>query len=146
MAFRFTLEAVLRYRRSLEDREQMRLQLLLSRRVALQEEWQRALAARRQAQTTLHQDLLQALTPAIEVQFWMAGLRGLESREELLRFQLQQLQAEVALQMTHYQQARRRREVLESLRTAQLSDYRLQQQRREQARLDEMYLLRHGRS
>ena len=39
MAFRFTLEAVLRYRQSLEEAKKMRLQALLARRAALQQNW-----------------------------------------------------------------------------------------------------------
>ena len=45
-------------------------------------------------------------------------------------------------QRSLFQQQRRNREVLETLRDTQLRDYRLVQQRREQARLDEMHLLR----
>ena len=69
----------------------------------------------------------------------------MENRQTRLQSQLQQLQKEIAQQMACYQQERRKREVLESLRDAQLRDYRLTQQRREQARLDEMHLLRRGR-
>ncbi|MGB8885538.1 MAG: hypothetical protein WCC87_02395 [Candidatus Korobacteraceae bacterium] len=141
MAFRFTLEAVLRYRRSLEDREQMRLQPLLARRAALQQERQRAREARLRLQTALHQGLERAPVPAIEIQFSGVCLRGLEGGEALLQSQLQQLQSEITQQTARYQQERRKREVLESLRDGQLRDYRLRQQRREQALRDEMYLL-----
>ena len=46
---------------------------------------------------------------------------------------MQQLQAEIAQQTARYRQEQRKREMLESLREAQLSDYRLNQQRRQQA-------------
>ena len=145
MPFRFTLEAVLGYRRSLEDREKMRLQPLLARRAAGQEELQRVRDAQRHLQTALHQELQRAPTPAIAVQFSVACLDSMENRQTRLQSQLQQLQKEIAQQMACYQQERCKREVLESLRDAQLRDYRLTQQRREQARLDEMHLLRRGR-
>jgi flagellar biosynthesis chaperone FliJ len=69
----------------------------------------------------------------------------MEARETLLQSRLGQMQVEIDQQTARYRQERRKREVLESLRDTQLRDYRLQQQRREQARLDEMYLLRRGR-
>jgi flagellar export protein FliJ len=145
MAFRFSLEAVLRYRRSLEDGEKMRLQTLLVRRTALQAELQRARDAYLQLQTTLNQELQRAPVAAIEIQFSMACRRGMEGRELLLQSQLQQLQTEISQQTARYRQEQRKREVLESLREAQLGDYRLNQQRRQQAVLDELYLLRRGR-
>jgi flagellar export protein FliJ len=145
MAFHFTLEAVLRYRRGLEDREQLRLQPLLFARAALQAELQRAQQAHRQLQTVLHDGLQRGLTPAIEIHLSFQCIRGMESRETLLQSRLQQMQVEIDQQTERYRQERRKREVLESLRDTQLRDYRQQQQRREQARLDEMYLLRRGR-
>jgi len=145
MPFRFTLESVLRYRRCLEDREKMRLHPLLAKCVALQQELQRVCDGRKQWQTALHQDMQRAPAPAIEVQLSMACLRGMESREALLQSQLHQLQTEITQQTARYQQERRKREVLESLRDIQLGEYSLQQQRREQARLDELHLLRRGR-
>jgi flagellar export protein FliJ len=96
-------------------------------------------------QTALHEELQRAPTPAIEIQFSLVCLHGMEARETLLQSRLGQMQVEIDQQTARYRQERRKREVLESLRDTQLRDYRLQQQRREQARLDEMYLLRRGR-
>jgi flagellar export protein FliJ len=145
MAFRFSLEAVLRYRRSLEDGEKMRLQALLARRAALQAELERVRHAYLQLQTALNQELQRAPVPAIEIQFSVAGLRSSQRREAGLQSQMQQLQAEITQQTARYRQEQRKREMLESLREAQLSDYRLNQQRRQQALLDELFLLRRGR-
>ena len=145
MAFRFTLEAVLRYRRSLEDREQTRLQALLVRRAGLQAQLQRNRQAQMQLQQELHQELQGAPRLAREIHLSVAGLRAVEQREVFLQSQMQPLQAEIAAQTARYRQERRKRELLESLRDTQLGDYRRQQQRRQQAMLDELYLLRRGR-
>ena len=145
MAFRFTLEAVLRYRRSLEDREQTRLQALLVRRAGFLGQLQRNRQAQLQLQHELHQELQAAPRLARELHLSVAGLRAVEQREVFLQSQMQPLQAELAAQTARYRQERRKRELLESLRDTQLGDYRRQQQRRQQAMLDELYLLRRGR-
>ena len=146
MAFQFTLEAVRRFRQSVEDREaDASLGLCwLCRTGCIAGGMCNAPspAAADRLQTALHQGLQQAPHPwPSRVQCWTAGcLRGLASRQALLRSQLQQLHAEVARQTTHSISRRgARREVLESsARPRSFSDYRLTQQRqREQARLDE---------
>lgn len=142
MAFHFTLEAVLRLRQSLEDRELLLLQSLLTRRAALLSEVEQL----RQSSLNLEQKTKQAMllrpTPAVEIHFAMAQLQGLDRRQQLLREQLRQLESAIVEQRLRYQQQRRNREALEALREAQLRDYRLTQRRREQAQLDELHLLR----
>jgi len=141
MAFHFTLDAVLRLRQSLEDRELLRLQALLARRATLLKELgeSRQLSVRVQEETS--QGMLKP-TPAVEIHFATARLQALEQQQQLLRRQLSELEATIAEQRSRYQQQRRNREVLEALREGQLRDYRLQQRRREQAQLDELHLLR----
>ena len=142
MAFHFTLEAVLRSRQSLEDRELLRLQSLLARRMALVNEREQLQQATLNLQQETNLALQQQPTPAVEIQFAMARLHALEQRQQLIEEQLHQLQSAIAEQRSLFQQQRRNREVLETLRDTQWRDYRLVQQRREQARLDEMHLLR----
>ena len=142
MAFHFTLEPVLRFRQSLEDRELLRLQSLLTRRAALLNEQEQIQQAALDLQQETKRALQQEPTPAVEIHFAMARLHALEQRQQLIEEQLHQLQSAIAEQRSLFQQQRRNREVLETLRDAQLRDYRVMQQRREQARLDEMHLLR----
>jgi flagellar FliJ protein len=142
MAFHFTLEAVLRYRQSLEEREQQRLQALLAARTKLRQEIE-ALGERRLARLQAVEGALEkAPVPAVEIQLVTLQLNGIERQQELLRASLQKLEADIAEQAARYRQARQQREVLESLRQGQWREYRLMQQRREQAALDEMHLLR----
>lgn len=145
MAFHFTLAAVLRYRQSLEEREELRLHGLLVRRATLLQELEQSRGARRQLQTALHHALQQAAIAAAEIQFAMAQLNGLERQLAVLESRRLKLAGEIAQQTARYRQERQKREVLESLREAQWREYRVRQQRREQAMLDELHLLRRGR-
>ena len=142
MAFHFTLEAVLRFRQSLEERELLCLQTLLSRRAALISELEHWRQTGFNLQQETRQAMLRQPTPAVEIHFVMAGLQAFERQQQLLREQLRQLEGEIVEQRSRFQQQRRNREVLETLRDAQLRDYRLTQRRREQAQLDELHLLR----
>jgi flagellar FliJ protein len=142
MAFHFTLEAVLRYRQTLEEREQQRLQSLLAARVTLRQELERMGERRIHLLTALEQSLEQAPMPAVEIELVTAQLNGIERQQEMLRARLGKLEMEIAEQAARYRQARQQREVLESLRERQWRDYRLIQQRGEQAALDELHLLR----
>ncbi len=141
MAFQFTLEAVRRFRQSVEDRERLRLESLLVRRTGLLLELERSRQARLQLQQHLQRGLIGNPTPAAEIHFGVARLDAIASRQKRLQRQLQELQAAVAEQNSRFQQERRKREVLDSLRESQLREYRIRQQRREQAQLDELHLL-----
>ena len=142
MAFHFTLEAVLRFRQSLEDRELLKLQSLLARRAALLNEHEQLRQAALNLQQETNLALQQQPTPAVEIHFATARLNALERRQQPLQGQLHQLETAITEQRSLFQQQRRNREALETLRDTQWRDYRLVQQRREQARLDEMHLLR----
>jgi len=142
MAFHFTLEAVLRYWQSLEDQELLRLQTLLARRGALLSEVEQLRKASLHLQQETKRAMLLQPTPAVEIQFATARVNVLEHQQQLLLRQLDELQAAITEQRSRYQQQRRNREVLESLRNQQWRDYQLTQRRREQARLDELHLLR----
>lgn len=142
MAFHFTLEAVLRFRQSLEDGELLRLQALLARRAALLNQREQMQQAALHLQEETKRALQRQPMPAVEIHFVMARLHALERRQQLLQEQSYELEPAIMEQRSLFQQQRRNREVLETLRDAQLRDYRLVEQRREQARLDEMHLLR----
>jgi len=141
MAFHFTLEAALRFRRSLEEQQRLRLETLVGRRASLLSE----LELLRQSSFRLQQETRHAMlrhpTPAVEIHFATARLEGLQHRQQQLEEQRRELQTTIGEQRRRFQQQRRDREALESLRDEQWHDYRLWQQRREQARLDELHLL-----
>ena len=142
MAFHFTLEAVLRFRQSLEERELQRLQTLLARRAALfcrLEEWHQA---RLSLEERTKEAMLQRPILAVEIHFAMARLHALNLQQQITLSELRQLEVSIAEQRSRFEQQRRNREVLDVLRDVQLRDFRLLQRRREQAQLDELHLLR----
>ena len=146
MAFQFTLEAVRRFRQSLEDREWLRLESLLARRAALVHEIERSQEAGLQLQLHLQHSLIASPTPGAEIHFEVARLDVMAGRQKLLQRQLQELQTAVAEQMSRFQQERQKREVLDALRDSQWREYRVVQRRREQAQLDELHLMGRGRN
>lgn len=145
MAFHFTLGAVLRYRRSLEEREELRLQTLLASRAAVLEELQQAATARRRRRSAIADALHHSGVPAAELHFSTAQLNGIAERQQALRSRLSVLENNISEQTIRYRRERQNREVLESLRERQLRDYRVVEQRRQQLLLDELHRLRAAR-
>jgi flagellar export protein FliJ len=142
MPFQFSLAAVLRYRQNMEEQQRLRLQSLYAAQTRLLHELRQTVAARRQAQRTVWSSLQEAPMPAANVQLCAAACDGLEQRQQQLQLALQRLQAEISAQVERYQQERRHRKVLESLRDLRLHEYRVEQRHREQAATDELFLLR----
>ena len=146
MAFRFTLEPVLRYRQSVEEAEECRLRELLSRVANCRAQIQRLSSEKTSLQHAIADTLEHLPLCAAELQFRAAELHRLEGVTTRLRSQLDQLLSEVARQSERYQAERQKREILESLRDSQLREFSERQRRREQAKLDELHLLRRGRN
>jgi flagellar export protein FliJ len=145
MAFHFTLETILRYRRRLEDHEQLRLKAVLLRRAAILQQQEHLRQARSELQTKLQHVLSQDGLAAAELQFCLIRSRDMQLSEERLNLPLHELQSEIVAQTARYQVERQRREVLESLRDVQLRNYETARARREQSMLDELHLLRRHR-
>ena len=139
--FRFSLESLLRLRRSLEKVEEERLlqanqQVRRQRdRIAHLDDWSRAQRDRRDAG-------LKAGEAAIELHFELACHEQLGLLRKELERQLTTLLESCAQQQKKYASARRNREVLEQLRSRQFERYRVEEVRREQRRTDEQFLLR----
>ena len=142
MSFQFSLAAVLRLRQSLEDRERLRLEGLHARQAALLHELQQNRDTCKRMQASVRRSLQKALTPAGELQFFNTVGESFAGQRRQLQAALQSLRREIATQEKQYAEQRQEREILETLRQARLAEYRIQQQRREQAALDELHLLR----
>lgn len=143
MAFRFTLETVLRYRRCLEERERIRLQALLARRAAGLREAADLNAARHSLKTNLLHSMAGANIAAAELQFGVRQGNGIQQAVQSTELRLRALQTEIGRQAERHEAERRRSEVLQALRDDQQREYQLTRKRREQAMLDELHLLRH---
>jgi len=141
MAFHFTLKGLLRLRQSLERAELQKLQAIVgavaqarAEIAAVEEE----IAGRRRA----FQSLVTVGVAAAEWHFEMAreaSLRALQS--ELLK-KLADLEEKRKQQQARYVQAHRQREILSNLRERQLAAYELEEARRAQQRIDELFLIR----
>ncbi|MGH9499995.1 MAG: flagellar FliJ family protein [Terriglobales bacterium] len=141
MAFRFSLAAVLKYRKNLEQREYLALgrvhQEIAQVELELEQcrEWLSDAAHRRDAAAargiaSVH------LQEAYEREHHMEKqLEGLQVKQQELKVKRQQC-------LKAYELARQKREVLEELRSRQLQVYVLDQSRREQRRVDDMFLSR----
>lgn len=141
MAFQFPLQAVLHFRQGVERQQELRLiaaNLDVARmRRALEDADLRLQEARAQ-----RGQRLQAGTTAAELAFALSceatlGRQRVHLEGELVR--LQRLRDE---QQKIFQQGRRQRETLESVRDLQFHQYERAVARREQRELDEQFLMR----
>ncbi len=141
MPFQFPLETLLRYRRGIAGQTELRLQ----------EAAQRVAALRREIETVgdcarrLENDKLRGLESGLQAsQLHFHNLRRLvlESRRiELERILAQAEEARTDCQ-AEFQRAHRDREAVETLRREGLGRYLQDEARREQRRLDDLFLLR----
>jgi flagellar export protein FliJ len=144
MAFRFTLDAVLKYRKNLEQREYLALGRVHQEIAQVEsqleqcEEWRSDHARRREAEAT-HGIASVHLQDAYEQE------RRLEKQRDELEVKRQELRVKLQQCLKAYELARQKREVLEELRSRQLQAYVLDQSRREQRRVDDMFLSRRKR-
>ncbi|MGA8199820.1 MAG: flagellar FliJ family protein [Candidatus Sulfotelmatobacter sp.] len=141
MPFRFSLQAVLHFRQSMERQQELRLRAA-NQQVARGQHGIEQIELRRGALQSEQSRGLGAGITAAELRF------GLQCEAELLRhrkeleLQLARLQQLRDQQREIFQQARRARETLESVRDQQLKFYKQEAARREQRSLDDLFLLR----
>ena len=145
MAFRFSLSALLRLRSTLERVQEGKLIFLRQEAHLLQASIGRTAAARRDltlehAPNLTGGALSQFLTGA-DYQFLSFQRDQLEWREQQLRQQLLEKLNQAQMQMALFTDARRKRQVLESLRDRKLALYEQEANRKDQRRLDDMFLL-----
>lgn len=141
MAFRFSLESVLRLRVSYERQEQARLERAAQHLYAAKERC----ASLKKEKATLEETFRGAMSRGIDasdLHYYLAAKSGLETAEaEALRA------AEEAWkvwneQRTKFLHARRDREVIASIRLRQHQEYVLEQNRREQQQIDDLFAMR----
>ena len=142
MAFHFSLNGVLRLRESLEKAEMQQLRAIAaavaSSRADLDSLDKNIETARR---WTLDATATRGLTGA-ELHFEVLRESVLQTVRSSLAEKLAALERKRDEQQQRYLQARRQREILSNLYQRQLAAYRLEQSRREQQRIDELFLIR----
>lgn len=144
MSFQFPLAAVLRYRESIEQREQLALEKLQSEiaavTVKLSQIEQECSAAAENRTAKLAQGIR-----AAELQFAYEYHRALQQQLDAFHKLLQELKHKWNQQLACYQLARRNRKTLEKLRDQQLETYSRERAKREQAVVDDIFLSRRRR-
>jgi flagellar export protein FliJ len=144
MAFHFSLESVLRLRKSIEQREYLALEKLQAEvargeaELREAEEWIKA--ASRKTENELAGGI-----PAIHLQRDIEQEASLERQRNAIQAKLRELNKQKVQKLAAYQKARQNRQVLDDLRTRQLNEYTREQAKREQSRLDDLFLARRQR-
>jgi flagellar export protein FliJ len=141
MAFRFSLDAVLRLRRSLERQQELLLREANQQMIAIQLKIDHLDA--QLSQQASQEDLQLASTlSAAELQFLRICRSVLQGQRGGLEKRLAATQAVRDSRMAAFRQVRQQREVLETLRQAQTLVYRQNEARQNQRQLDDLLLLR----
>jgi flagellar export protein FliJ len=142
MAFQFPLETVLRLRRGQERLERLRLETIHSElaqtRATLEDLIEKSLELRRKVQ----RDLANTLSGS-ELQIAASQDETVALTRASLRNRIVELEQRRLAQMHVYTKVRQSRETFEKLRDNKPALYRMEQARREQQILDDLFLTRH---
>ena len=144
MTFRFRLDAVLRFRESVEHTEEAALHRIVQEIAEVELELHqvevRIVGLREQRERDLTRTI-----PAVHLMEIAERELELRKLNDGLRSRLQQLETQRLKQLALYQIARQNREVLKELREQQKHASQLEQGRREQKALDDLFLTRRRR-
>ncbi|HTS10137.1 MAG TPA: flagellar FliJ family protein [Candidatus Eisenbacteria bacterium] len=141
MGFHFAFEALYRLRQSVEHQQELRLraanQQVAKVRHAIEQLTEQA--AQLQVESSEH---LASGTIAAEIRFMLHSINMLVLHQREAEQMLARASSMRDQQENVFRQARRERETLEILREQQLQRYQRTQLRRQQQRLDDLFLLR----
>ncbi len=141
MAFRFTLDAVLRFRESVEHSEESTLLRIVQRIVAAEHELGQVETEQARIRESRERDLALKL-PGVHLADIALRELELKTAADGLRSQLCHLELQRVNQLAVYQTARQDRQVLTELREQQRHRHQFVQKRQEQKTLDELFLAR----
>ena len=145
MAFHFRLQTLLRLRQSLEERERLRLTLILSAINQLRLRCEHLDHDVANAAQDLCKQLAAGMAAA-DVHLVRLGMISSRRHKEVLLQKITALTEQRHQQERAFRDAQRKRKILERLRDLQLEAYKREQDRREQQRLDDEFGLRRARS
>jgi len=144
MAFHFSLEPVLRLKRGQERVERLKLEAIHSEqaqtRAKLDDVTQRYFESRRRFERELAGTL-----SGSELHFESARDAGVTAARLALEARLAEIEQRHWAQMQVYTKVRRSRETFENLRDRKFELYRVEESRREQQVLDDLFLARRER-
>jgi flagellar FliJ protein len=141
MAFHFSLETVLRVRRGLERSARLKLEAIVSEqsaaRAKMEQITETGIVLKRQ-----FQDELKNVLKGSELQFEAMRESNLALSRTRIRSRVSELEQQRMAQLRIFLDARRNREVLESVRLQKFDLYQIESLRREQQELDDLFLMR----
>ncbi len=141
MAFRFSLEVPLRVRQSVQQQKELLLQLANQRVISLQQQVA-DLDEQRERILTRQRTYLESGLSAAELHFDDLCGSALLKRGDELEKQLADAELLRRTRSEEFQQARRKREAMETLRRQKFEVYRQEEARQDQRRVDDLFLLR----
>lgn len=141
MAFQFSLRALLRLRRTYEQRERMRLTLLNGAFHRIQHEYD-DLGQQRQARFEQLEEKLQTGIPGAEFHMENALVTLTVNQQRELAAQMKALETQIQAQASAFREAQKKRKTLDSLREHELQAYQQIQNRREQQQFDDLFARR----
>jgi flagellar export protein FliJ len=138
MAFQFSLATVLRYRESIEKREERALQAVLAELARVRHEVELVTAEMARAQDARNEAMKQPLA-AIHLQGMTDRINTTVDRKKALIKSLEAINEKRDLQMKKYQAAHRDRQMLTDMRTRQHDAFEQERSRSEQKVLDDIF-------
>lgn len=145
MAFRFPLGSVLRFRESVEKREELALQKALLEIARVRAQIERLSAEIATAQNASNSALRQTMT-AFQLQTMLMGIDAAIARRKTLVDSLPALERQCEACLKAYQNAHRDRRMLTEMETRQRDEYDQQRARMEQKFIDDVFAARAQRS
>jgi len=145
MAFNFPLKPVLRLRQSLEERERLRLGLIVHRINQVNQQSDALDREKTEARSCLVDQLQSGMTAA-ELRLERSRLASLNQAKKILLGQRANLEQQKNAQQEVLRVAQRSRKTLENLRDHKFEIYRQDSERRAQRVVDDLFGLRLARS
>lgn len=145
MSFRFSLETVLRFRESVEKREELALQQVQMQLAQARRAVDEATAEIRRARQA-REECLREPVPAAHLQAMVRAAEAAAERRKVLEQAVHVLEQQRAQRLEAYQAAHRGRQMLSDIRTRQRDAHDLEHTRRQQKFLDDLFGARHQRS
>jgi flagellar export protein FliJ len=142
MAFHFTLNGLLRLRESLERAELQRLHSIAGIAALARAEIESLEKIMEEAHRRAFDTVVAAGLTGAELHFEIAKDAAWNVQRSQLLKKLIELEQKRKDQQSRYLHARMQREILSNLRDRQLADYEIDQSRRVQQRIDELFLIR----
>jgi flagellar export protein FliJ len=141
MAYRFPLTTVLRFRRSMEKREELALQKVLVEIAQSMRKIEQLNARIAEAQQTREETLRQSIS-AFQLQSMLSEVQIAAERKRSLIDSLASLEQKRITQMTAYQAALQDRQTLSKLEDRRREEHKVELERSQQKQIDDIFAAR----